>query len=313
MSKVFEDYNFPANRIYNADETGITPVHIPGKNLAVKGQRQVGAITSGERGKLVTVLCPKNGITIVTLPPHTYHRLQPLDVCFFGPLKTAYNRECDSFPKSKNCQRIDQSDIAELFKKAYNKTATIEKDVKGFEATGIFPFNRGVINEEEFLITEETMTEGGEPQRQDNNKNKGDSVKKDVENKDKTANKLTKMIKDTVKGNISSKDLVEAGPSGISGQKTVNKMSNDFDTDSESDASVISYTDQDSDNDLEKSVRVTLSFEDIQPTSRFLRKGRKTHSQLFTVTPNKEELKKKEDAKVKKWNWRNQKEPNENY
>ncbi|XP_030751325.1 uncharacterized protein LOC115878847 [Sitophilus oryzae] len=55
--KVFEDYNFPANRIYNADEIGITPVHIPGKILAVKGQRQVGAITSGERGKLVTVLC----------------------------------------------------------------------------------------------------------------------------------------------------------------------------------------------------------------------------------------------------------------
>lgn len=57
LSRVFEDYNYPANRIYNADETGITPVHIPGKILAVKGQRQVGAITSGERGKLVTVLC----------------------------------------------------------------------------------------------------------------------------------------------------------------------------------------------------------------------------------------------------------------
>lgn len=81
-------------------------------------------------------------------------------------------------------------------------------------------------------------------------------------------------------------------------------MSDDFDTDSNSDANVVYYTDQDSDNDLEKSVRVNVSFEDLQPTSRFLRssqeKGKKTHSQLFTVIPNKEELEKKEDAKVKK-------------
>lgn len=148
------------------------------------------------------------------------------------------------------------------------------------------------------------MIEGEEPQRQDDNKNKGDNVKKDVGTKDKTANKITKMIKDTVKENISSKHLAEAGPSRISGQKTINKMSDDFDTDSNSDASVVYYTDQDSDNDLEKSVRVNVSFEDLQPSPRFLRssqeKGKKTHSQLFTVTPNKEELEKKEDAKVKK-------------
>lgn len=100
------------------------------------------------------------------------------------------------------------------------------------------------MNEEEFIVIEETMTEGEEPQRQDDNKNKGGSVKKDVVTKDKTANKITKMIKDTVKGNISSKDLAESGPSRISGQKTVNKMLNDFDTDSESDASVVYYTDQ---------------------------------------------------------------------
>lgn len=31
--------------------------------------------------------CKSNGIALLTLPPHTSHRLQPLDVTFFGPLK----------------------------------------------------------------------------------------------------------------------------------------------------------------------------------------------------------------------------------
>ncbi|KAJ3661675.1 hypothetical protein Zmor_006062 [Zophobas morio] len=31
--------------------------------------------------------CKDNGIVMVSIPPHTSHRLQPLDVTFFGPLK----------------------------------------------------------------------------------------------------------------------------------------------------------------------------------------------------------------------------------
>lgn len=36
-------------------------------------------------------------VTILTIPPHTSHKLQPLDVTFFGPLKTAINRQMDSW------------------------------------------------------------------------------------------------------------------------------------------------------------------------------------------------------------------------
>ncbi|KAJ8943344.1 hypothetical protein NQ318_000559 [Aromia moschata] len=230
----YEKYKFDPRRIYNVDETGITPVHIPGRVLAAKGQKQVGAVTSGERGKLITVVCAMNaagdyippmfifarqrmnpeltkngptnalykiskngwitdelffdwiqhfakhikasieertllildnqsshctlrtynfcrerGISIITLPPHTSHRLQPLDVCFYGPLKSAYNIECDNLLRSNNYEKIRQSDVAELFKKAYNRTATIDKAVRAFECTGIHPLNRNVISEEE--------------------------------------------------------------------------------------------------------------------------------------------------------------------
>lgn len=59
QSVLFDDKGkrlIPPENIYNADESGYTCVHKPGKILAQKGKRCVGAITSGEKGKTVTVL-----------------------------------------------------------------------------------------------------------------------------------------------------------------------------------------------------------------------------------------------------------------
>lgn len=47
----------PPENIYNVDESGFTTVHKPGKVLAKKGKKSVGAMTSGEKGKNVTVVC----------------------------------------------------------------------------------------------------------------------------------------------------------------------------------------------------------------------------------------------------------------
>lgn len=37
-------------------------------------------------------LCKNSGIHLLTLPPHTSHKLQPLDQCVFGPLKSYLNK-----------------------------------------------------------------------------------------------------------------------------------------------------------------------------------------------------------------------------
>lgn len=39
--------------------------------------------------------CKEHGIILLTIPPHTSHKLQPLDVSFYGPLKSAFNKQCD--------------------------------------------------------------------------------------------------------------------------------------------------------------------------------------------------------------------------
>ena len=47
-------------QVWNMDETGITNVHKPGNIIATKGSKSVGKITSGEKGRTVTVICASN-------------------------------------------------------------------------------------------------------------------------------------------------------------------------------------------------------------------------------------------------------------
>jgi len=48
---------FTASRVWNVDETGFTAVHAPRKILAKRGLKQVGKITSGEKGVTTTAVC----------------------------------------------------------------------------------------------------------------------------------------------------------------------------------------------------------------------------------------------------------------
>ena len=62
LQNLTENMGFTAERIYNCDETGVTTVHKPTKQLAARGAKRVGAATSHEKGTLVTVNCAVNAI-----------------------------------------------------------------------------------------------------------------------------------------------------------------------------------------------------------------------------------------------------------
>ncbi|XP_071579330.1 uncharacterized protein [Temnothorax nylanderi] len=172
--------NLSPAAIYNLDETALSTVHNPPNVIAPKGQKQVGQVTSGERGTLVTAcgiiaangnsippymvfprvhfkghmlkgappgfsggasksgwmngqlfvevlehfqkyahasvekkvllildnheshvtvnsldFCKQNGIILLTLPPHTSNKLQPLDRTVYKSLKSAFNVACN--------------------------------------------------------------------------------------------------------------------------------------------------------------------------------------------------------------------------
>ncbi|XP_041982716.1 uncharacterized protein LOC121735820 [Aricia agestis] len=62
LATVLDRYKFEPQDIYNMDETGVTTVHKPDRIVTRKGMRQVGALTSGERGTLVTITVAVNAI-----------------------------------------------------------------------------------------------------------------------------------------------------------------------------------------------------------------------------------------------------------
>lgn len=55
LASVIDRYHFRPNDIYNMDETGITTVQRPDRVIARRGFKQIGSLTSAERGTLVTM------------------------------------------------------------------------------------------------------------------------------------------------------------------------------------------------------------------------------------------------------------------
>ncbi|XP_075163130.1 uncharacterized protein LOC142235757 [Haematobia irritans] len=135
----YNKHNVPPSRIWNVDETGIlvVPSQQP-QVIARKGKRQIGMITSAERGLLVTIItCMSAGeahtrnievldlarahhVTIISLPPHSSHKLQPLDKTFMGALKKYYNEEIRRFMREEG-RKLTPYVITGLFNKAYLK------------------------------------------------------------------------------------------------------------------------------------------------------------------------------------------------
>lgn len=253
LAQILEKYRFEAKDIWNVDETGVTTVQRPSKIIAVKGSKQVGAITSAERGQLVTMVftvsaegnsvppmfifprkfyrdtckiavangpvgsvgestesgwitkdeflkfvkhfakhtrctpeqpvlllldnhnahlsvavidfCRSNGIVMLSFPPHTTHRLQPLDRSVYGPFKRFYNSFCDSWMKSNPAKTMSIYNIPGIVKEALPLAATPGNIQAGFKATGIWPFNREIFGDDEFLpsaVTDRSLQAGND-------------------------------------------------------------------------------------------------------------------------------------------------------
>lgn len=236
LQQVLTKHKFDINQIYNCDETAVTTVHRPPKIIATTGQKQVGKVTSAERGILVTMcvaicangssippffvfprqhfkahmlngappgskgaahksgwmtsenfvkflehlvnvsrcnvnnkillildnheshcdfrvihFCKQNGVVLLTLPPHCSHRLQPLDISCFGPFKAYYNREIDEWMLNHPGTPLNIYNIAEITGMSFHQAFVPSNIIKGFERTGIYPYNSNVFQESDFM------------------------------------------------------------------------------------------------------------------------------------------------------------------
>lgn len=93
------------------------------------------------------------GIIMLSFPAHTTHRLQPLDRSFFKSLKSSYNEVASSWLRSNPGCCIKQANVAELLGKAYPRAVRMDIALNGFKATGLWPCDRYVIKEEDFVAS----------------------------------------------------------------------------------------------------------------------------------------------------------------
>lgn len=96
----------------------------------------------------------EHGISLLCLPPHTTHALQPLDKSFFAPFKAFFKVESNTWVEQHVGRKLTRYQVGPLICKAWNKSATVGNGTSGFRSTGIFPFNRNIIPEHFFSISD---------------------------------------------------------------------------------------------------------------------------------------------------------------
>lgn len=98
----------------------------------------------------------ENGIVLLSLPPHSTHRMQPLDICVYGPFKSRCKVAFNDYISTNPGKAVRIQDIARLTTDAYLQSFCPNNIVKGFNRSGIWPINRLVFTDEDFLAAEAT-------------------------------------------------------------------------------------------------------------------------------------------------------------
>ncbi|RPA89435.1 DDE-domain-containing protein, partial [Choiromyces venosus 120613-1] len=88
--------------------------------------------------------CVSHKIISYCLPPHTTHRLQPLDVSVFGPYKHQYQKELTQrFERHE--YSISKVNFYEIIMIAGCASFTIANIQSGFQNTGLCPVGQSIV------------------------------------------------------------------------------------------------------------------------------------------------------------------------
>lgn len=101
-------------------------------------------------------LAKSSGVTVLTLPPHSNAKVQPLDV-LKGPLQSYYDAAVDLWLLRHPGQPLTINNVAENVGYAYMKSMTPINIVNAFKETRIFPFDDCNFEEVDFMPSTVTV------------------------------------------------------------------------------------------------------------------------------------------------------------
>ena len=86
--------------------------------------------------------CSLHKILVAIYPPHSTHRLQPLDVSMFNPLAHYYSEELNKWiHDTQGTSKLGKAHFFSLFWPAFQKAFTTKNIASAWQKTGLLPFN----------------------------------------------------------------------------------------------------------------------------------------------------------------------------
>ena len=99
----------------------------------------------------------KAKIHLFCIPPHTSHRLQPLDVGVFGPLQRAWQKRCLAVLEETG-EIITRQNVVKEYMAARTQSVNEELVISAWRRSGIRPLNPDVLTEEDFAPSYSSST-----------------------------------------------------------------------------------------------------------------------------------------------------------
>ncbi len=91
----------------------------------------------------------EHNVHLFCLPPHTTHRLQPLDVGIFGPLQNAWFNQCDELLETTG-EAMELRDVVTEYMKARRASFKPETILQAWRKSGIRPINPDIFKEKDY-------------------------------------------------------------------------------------------------------------------------------------------------------------------
>lgn len=116
------------------------------KETAVKAKRSWRLLFVDGHGSHLNMKflnwCERHRILLAIYPPHSTHRLQPLDVSVFAPLAHHYSQGLDSLIRqSEGRTTMSKRDFFAIFWSSFEKAFTAKNIASAWSKTGILPFD----------------------------------------------------------------------------------------------------------------------------------------------------------------------------